>query len=315
MITVRGSRTAPVLTGLLLAAAAVLAGLAIADGGAAPGVAADRLIVTGLRGAYRDLFVQALDGAPIALTDDTALDGEAAFSPDGARIAFVSDRGGSLDLWLMAADGSGVRQLTDDPATEVSPAWSPDGERLAFISDREGDRTNIFVVEVASGVESQITFQDRGLAFLDWSPDGASIAYSAAGADHPTDPALTPLELVVIPAGGGEAVVVEDGGGWNWGAAWAPAGDRIAFSWTPQGVAATEVAWLQIINADGSGLRRLEQGAWGDYAPAWSPDGERIAFTSTRGGVPQVYVWDLRTDTITLALGGMTAFDPDWAPR
>jgi len=306
----------PILATLaLLGAAATLAGVAIADDSGPGSIAAETLIFTGLNGQSRDLFLQSLDGAPVALTDDAFLDGEAIFSPDGEQIAFVSDRAGSLDVWVMQADGRDARRLTTDAASEVSPAWSPDGDRIAFVSDREGDRTNIFVVAVESGVVSQITFQERGLAFLDWSPDGASIAYSAAGADNASDPELTPLELVVIPAAGGEVRVLEDGAGWNWGAAWSPDGLSLAFSWTPPGVAATDVAWLQIINADGTGLRRLQQGSWADYAPAWSPDGERIAFTSTRGGFPQVHLWDLRTDAVELALGGQLAFDPSWAPN
>lgn len=302
------------LTAGLIIVAIVLAGVAIVDGGSTVSVAQDRLVFTAFTGSSQDLFIQTEGGAPVALTESASRDGEATFSPDGRRIAFVSDRGGSLDVWVMNADGSDARQLTTDAANDVSPSWAPDGERIAFVSDREGDRTNIFVVGVESGEVSQLTFQERGLAFPDWSPDGRSIAYSAAGPEHPTSSELTPLVLVVIPLTGGEPALLRGGSGWNWGAAWSPDGEQIAFSWTRGGAGLTEVAWLQLINKDGTGLRRMEAAVWGDYAPSWSPDGRRIAFTSTRQGFPQVYIWDLETDEVNLALGGTTAFDPSWAP-
>lgn len=303
------------LTLALLVVALALAVVAILDGGSTISIAPDRLVFTGLNGQSRDLFMQTLGGAPVALTDDDFLDGEAAFSPDGRSLAFVSDRAGSLDIWVMNADGTAPRQLTTDPGDDVGPSWAPDGKRISFVSDREGDRTNIFVVDLETGAVSQITFQARGLAFLDWSPDGDRIAYSAVGPDDPSDPQLTPLHLVVIPATGGEPAVLRDGAGWNWGAAWSPDGESIAFSWTPPGVASTETSWLQIVSADGTNPRRLRQGSWGDYAPAWSPDGRRIAFTSTQAGFPQIYIWDLETDELTLALGGTLAFDATWAPN
>jgi TolB protein len=302
------------LTAGLFVVAIALAGVAIADGGSTISVAQDRLLFTGFTGSSQDLFLQTEGGAPVALTESEFRDGEASFSPDGRRIVFVSDRGGSLDVWVMDADGSDARQLTTDAANDVSPSWAPDGERIAFVSDREGDRTNIFVVQVESGEVSQITFQDRGLAFPDWSPDGQSIAYSAVGPEHPTSSELTPLLLVVMPVTGGEPSLLRGGPGSNWGAAWSPDGERIAFSWTRGGASLTEVAWLQLINKDGTGLRRMEAAVWGDYAPSWAPDGRRIAFTSTRQVFPQVYIWDLETDEVSLALGGMTAFDPSWAP-
>ena len=305
------------VTAALLVAASVLAALAIADEGA-PGAAIpvgqDRLVFTALTGSSTDLVVQTLGGAPVPLTEDAFRDGEASFSPDGRRIAFVSDRGGSLDIWVMNADGSDPRQLTTDAANDVSPSWGPEGGRIAFVSDREGDRTNIFVVAVESGEVSQVTMQEQGLAFPAWSPDGQWIVYSTAGAAHPIDPGLTPLHLEIIPAAGGAPRLLQGGVGKNWGAAWSPDGERIAFSWTRSGVELTDVSWLQVINRDGTGLRRLEAAVWGDYAPAWAPDGRRIAFTSTRNGIPQTYIWDLQTDEISLAFGGMLAFDANWAP-
>jgi TolB protein len=306
------------VTAALLAAAAVLAAIAIVDA-PAPGApipaAQDRLAFTAISGSSTDLFVQALGGAPIPLTSDAFRDGEPTFSPDGRRIAFVSDRSGNLDIWVMNADGSEPRQLTTDPANDVGPAWGPGGQRIAFVSDREGDRANIFVVTLESGAVSQLTMEERGLSFPAWSPDGQWIVYSAPGPFDPLDPSLTPLQLEIIPAGGGAPRVLRGGVGKNWGAAWSPDGERIAFSWTRAGADLTDVAWLQIINRDGTGLRRLETGVWGDFAPSWAPAGRRIAFTSTREGIPQTYIWDLETDQIHLALGGMTAFDASWAPH
>ena len=315
-LTPRGSLRRPLqVTAALVIAAAVLAGMAIADGGSATPVAEERLVFTAFNGPSQDLFVQTPGGAPVPLTEDEFRDGQARFSPDGRRIAFASDRGGNLDIWLINADGSEPRRLTSDPGSDLDPAWGPDGRQIAFVSDREGDRTNIFVVELASGHVTQITFQQFGLAFVDWSPDGEWFVYSTAGPPDATDPNLTPLQLEVIPASGGESAIVRAGPGLNWGAAWSPDGERIAFAWTRAGAGLIDAAWLQVINRDGSGLRRLQPGFRGDYSPSWAPDGKRIAFTSTRDGAPQVFIWDLETDNVSLALGGMTAFDASWAPR
>jgi Tol biopolymer transport system component len=62
-----------------------------------------------------------------------------AWSPDGTRIAFHSDRDGDLEIYVVSADRSEIVQLTDNEATDVYPTWSPDGTRIAFASDRDGN--------------------------------------------------------------------------------------------------------------------------------------------------------------------------------
>ena len=84
------------------------------------------------------------DGSDVErLTSDSGVaNRRQVWSPDGLRIAFVSDRGASSEIFVMNADGSGIECLTcaavDDgePAKHISPAWSPDGQRIAFASEK-----------------------------------------------------------------------------------------------------------------------------------------------------------------------------------
>jgi Tol biopolymer transport system component len=73
------------------------------------------------------------------LTTHTADDGFPAWSPDGRKIAFTSDRTGNFDIWVMDSDGGNQSQLTTHSADDGFPAWSPDGRKIAFESDRTGN--------------------------------------------------------------------------------------------------------------------------------------------------------------------------------
>src|SRR2546423_1115917 len=105
------------------------------------------------------------------VTASPAHDDLASWSPDGRRIAFVSDRGGQADIYVMNADGSDVTRLTTDPGGDYAPTWSPDGTRIAFWTNRDGN-TNIYSMN-ADGSDEHALTTDRGNDHSPkWGPDG-----------------------------------------------------------------------------------------------------------------------------------------------
>jgi dipeptidyl aminopeptidase/acylaminoacyl peptidase len=72
----------------------------------------------------------------------------AAFPGKNGKIAFMSDRDGNEEVYVMNPDGSGPVNLTNNPAIDLKPAWSPDGKRIAFASNRDGGDFNSFEIYV-----------------------------------------------------------------------------------------------------------------------------------------------------------------------
>ena len=83
------------------------------------------------------------------LHDHRAYD-EWAWSPDGSKIAFDSDRDGNFEVYVMNADGTAVQRLTRDPAGDEALSWSPDGSTIAFMTHRDG-QWEVYTMSAADG--------------------------------------------------------------------------------------------------------------------------------------------------------------------
>jgi eukaryotic-like serine/threonine-protein kinase len=144
-------------------------------------------IVLRSTGAQDDLYLLKSDGSALRqLTSDAWRERTPVWSPDGKRIAFHSDRGGTYEAWTILPDGSGLTQLTHSKGHDVlQPRWSPDGSRIAW---EDGDHAGIIDVS-KTGAENneEIPRISESLTFFPrtWSADGRAIYGSAAGAGSP----------------------------------------------------------------------------------------------------------------------------------
>ncbi|MDE2663035.1 MAG: hypothetical protein OXI39_08535 [Gemmatimonadota bacterium] len=234
------------------------------------------------------------------LTDNNALDSNPAWSPDGRRVAFQSDRDGNIEIYVMNADGSGQTRLTNNSASDGSPAWSPDGRRIAFQSDRDGNE-EIYVMNADGSSQTNLTSDPALDSNPAWSPDGTRIAFSS---DRAPEDFLEPNypDVYVMNADGSGPIQLTDTSLIDEAAAWSPDGSKIAFhQWAPTaGLLQVIVpADIHVMNADGSGQMNLTRGRVEfrdpfDEHPAWSPDGTWIAFSSDRDdrfdGNREIYV-------------------------
>ena len=144
-------------------------------------------------------------GEPVKLISSTRQQAAAAFSPDGTRVAFQSDRTGNWEIWVSKRDGSDPVQLTHFKGLLAgTPRWSPDSKQIVFDS-RESGISQIYAISAAGGEPRQLTQDTAGGEVPSWSRDGKWIYFSTIR-DGSTDVYKLPAE------GGAPMPVTRDGG-------------------------------------------------------------------------------------------------------
>jgi len=142
-------------------------------------------------------------GPPRMVVASSRLDHNADFSPDGRRIAFQSDRAGSIEIWVCESDGSHPRQVTSFGRGHTgSPRWSPDGSRIAFDSNIEG-QFHVYVAGADGGPPKRLTEPPSDIP--NWSHDSQWIYFASAKAGR--------NEIWKVPASGGSSTQVTTHGG------------------------------------------------------------------------------------------------------
>ena len=125
--------------------------------------------------ALGDLWTMPVGGAPQRLMRDVWVEADPAWSPDGKSIAYSSDRGGSMNVWIRDLTSGADRQLTRGAGAAMQPAWSPDGSRIAY-SDPDGQ---IQVLDVAAGTTKMAHERLNEAGRASWAPDGTALVVSS----------------------------------------------------------------------------------------------------------------------------------------
>lgn len=220
------------------------------------------------------------------------------------KIAYVSNRTGHAEIWVMDYDGYGQHPITHYRALNLTPRWSPDNSTLAFTSYASGN-PEIYLFSLLTN--RRIPFPTyRGLNTTPaWSPDGKKIAFCSSMSGDP--------ELYVIDRNGLNLQRLTFSPGVDISPVWNPkTGNEIAFvsdrSGSPQ---------IYIMNSDGTNLRRLITAGGDAEAPSWSPNGLFITFSwrVTETGEWDIYVIEIATGRIIqLTHNAGRNEHPTWSP-
>jgi Tol biopolymer transport system component len=148
-------------------------------------VVGDLLVTSNRGGSFGIYQVRAQNpGTLIPILQDSASNVQAVLSPDRTRIAFSSNRSGSLDLYVMDADGANPRRLSIESGNEGDPVWTPDGKQIVYTSTR-GTATQIAVIAVEGGESRQLTTTSGGNHSPAIAPDSRTIAFISARDGNP----------------------------------------------------------------------------------------------------------------------------------
>ena len=208
----------------------------------------------------------------------TRLIGGAAWSPDGAQVAFISNMSGRNNLWTVSAGGGWPTQLTISDQRQASPAWSPDGKWIAYTSDKDGNELwDIFLVSPQSGEVTRLTAKPESAEEEPaWSPDSKQVAYMSKARTSPS----FEIEIIDIATRLTRQLTHDTppqlG---NVSPIWSPDGRSIVY--TQQNASGKDSNIFVYDLAAGTATNLTPHKGDQTYvAAAWSPDGKTLLITS-----------------------------------
>jgi TolB protein len=259
------------------------------------------------------------------------------------QIAFVSDKTGNKEVYVMEADGSRRRRVTGNKRINLFPAWSPDGDTLLYTSYRTGASDLWMLTRGKKGrrllqlpdekyrgifgpVDDQVTFvmsKDGNTDLYLTRADGRGLRRLTRERSIEVSPSWAPdgrrlafasdrsgsQQIYMMDTSSGEVRRLTFKGSYNASPAWSPDGDWIVYA------ALTGSAYdLYMIDPDTGYTTQLTDHPRSEENPAWSPDGRKVAFVSNRLGRRDIYVTDIDGRNLRRITNGFgNSSNPSWS--
>lgn len=268
------------------------------------------------------------------------------WSPDGEWLAFVSERSGTKNLWLIRPDGGEAQPLTSGRTPISGFKWSPDSRRIAFIAsdaptqeeeaaaqaksdvrvvDQNLKRQRLYVVPLDFNDRpqepKQLTFGDVSLGGdlfqpnnppFDWSPDGQAIVFSHTSSPRPQDWTTADLSLVKVDRG--EVTPLVQSAAAETSPCYSPDGEWIAYLASDEPPTWAGRKQIRVMPATGGPGKPLAEtwDGFGRYAEllGWSADGQRLYYTETRRTSLRLMAMPLEGEPTELFNGSTTSQEP-----
>jgi Tol biopolymer transport system component len=220
------------------------------------------------------------------------------FSPDGKKIAFASNRSGSMEIWVCASDGSNPLQLTQaGTAAAGSARWSPDSRRLVYDSNLE-IRGDVFIIDAEGGAPRRLTTEPSIDIVPSWSRDGAWIYFCSDRSGS--------RQIWKMPSAGGPAVQITRKGGFE--AVEAPDGKTLFYS---KGY----IDGLWTVPSTGGEERPIPELSEVGYWRSWTMTNDGIYFVAHTGSAPPRPLKFFNFATGGIMQIGLVGKDPlPWVP-
>ncbi|HEY0070674.1 MAG TPA: hypothetical protein VGE04_11975 [Chloroflexia bacterium] len=235
-------------------------------------VTAGRIAFTSERTGNKDIWRINGDGtSPVNLTNNPAQDDDAAYSPDGSKIAFSSTRdAGDQEIYVMNNDGSNPVRLTNSPGEDKSPSWSPDGARIVFVSRRNNLAEDLYVMNANGTGQVNITQSPGVDGDPSWGTNDRIVFTSNRSG--------TAQVYTINPDGTGIFGPLTTAGE-NYQPEWNRVANRIVFVSDRDGHA--EIYTMRQGGEEQFRLTNTDAGI-SNNDPTYAPDNSRIAFASNR---------------------------------
>ncbi len=261
-----------------------------------------KIVYVSERDGNKEIYMMDYDGQrERRITVNDYIDLLPVWSGDNERIVYTSYRKGTPDLYAFNIF-TGKTELISSGGSNWGADWSQKGDLLAYTSTKVGGVAQLFIREMQSGRERQLTFNRIIDTSPSFSPSGKQIVFTSERMGTP--------QIYIMDVDGTNVRRLTFEGNYHDSPTWSPDGERIAY------VSRIDNRFdIYVYNLSGNSVIKITENAGRNENPSWSPDGRHLVFASNRSGNYQLYSVDYDGANVRCLTGKGHNKMPEWQKK